>query len=84
MIILHNVDSVGMNLGLQSVLYLIDHCPNLTILGNLRSWKNIDYYNINSSHFYRAESELSRLKEKITSENWDLDLDVENLNYLYT
>ena len=85
MLIVHNVDSSNeMLLGLQSVIWLIEQSPNLTILGNLRSWRNIDYYNPNSSNFYRSESQLSQLKEKIVTKNWDLDLDMENLDYLYT
>ena len=71
-------------LGLHSVYWLIDNSPNLTILGNLRSWRSIDYYNSNSSNFYRSESDLSQLKHKIMAQNWDLDLEMENLDYLYT
>ena len=85
MLIIQNVDSSNnMNLGLKSVLWLVDQCANLTILGNLRTWHQIDYYNSESPHFYRSESQLSQLKKQIISRNWDLDLEVENLDYLYS
>ena len=84
MLIIQNVDSANqMGLGIEPVLWLVDQCPNLTVLGNLRTWQQIDYYSPESPHFYRSESQLSQLKAKIVSHNWDLDLDVENLDYLY-
>ena len=85
MLILNNVDlNADMKLSMSSVHWLVDNCPNLTHLGNLRSWKSIDYYNVESVNFYRSESELSQFKEQIRQNNWDLDLEIENLNFLYT
>jgi hypothetical protein len=85
MLIIQNVDiTVPMKLGMPSVRWIFDHCPNLSILGNLRNWSLIDYYDSESQHFYRAESELSQYKAKAVASNWDLDLEVENLDYLYT
>ena len=85
MLILNNVDlNADMKLSMSSVHWLVDNCPNLTHLGNLRSWKSIDYYNVESVNFYRSESELSQFKEQIRLNNWDLDLEIENLNFLYT
>ena len=107
MMIIHNVDSSNdMMTGLQSVSWLIEECKNLTVLGNLRSWRGkyairniilckcyisprflpigIDHYDPNSSKFYKTESDLSCLKKKIVSANWDLDLELENLDYIYS
>ena len=85
MVIFHNVDSTQeMKLSINSVEWLIENAQNLTILGNLRSWRGIDYYDSNSPLFYKSESLLSQLKLKIKSRNWDLDLDCENLDHLYS
>ena len=85
MLILDNVDfNTDMKLSMSSVHWMVENCPNLTHLGNLRSWKSIDYYNIENVHFYRQESELSRFKAHALKNNWDLDLEIENLDLLYT
>lgn len=63
---------------------MIENVPKLTMLGNLRSWCSIDHFDSNSPCFYKSESELSKLKKEITFKNWDLDLDIENLDNLYT
>ena len=84
MLIINNVDlNADMPLSMASVYWMVENCPNLTHLGNLRSWKNIDYYNAENSNFYRSESQLSKFKEKIRMSNWDLDLEIENLDFLY-
>ena len=85
MLIVDNVDlNADMKLSMSSVHWLVENCPNLTQLGNLRSWKLIDYYNVESANFYRQESELSRFKDHALKNNWDLDLEIENLDLLYT
>ena len=85
MLILDNVDSTNsMPLSIQSVKWIIEHAPKLIMLGNLRSWCGIDYFDSNSPYFYKSESELSRLKKEIINKNWDVDLDIENLDHLYT
>ena len=59
-------------------------CPRLTGLGNLRTWRNIDYYNAEDENFYNSDtSELSQLKKKIVKMNWDIDIELENLDYMY-
>ena len=73
-----------MPLSISSVRWLIDQCPKLTVLGNLRTWSDIDYYDNHSPHFYRSESQLSQLKKEIVANNWDLDLEMENLDQLYS
>ena len=85
MVILDNVDSTNnMPLSIQSVKWMVQHAPKLIMLGNLRSWCGIDYFDSNSPYFYKSESELSRLKKEIIDKNWDVDLDIENLDHLYT
>ena len=84
MLILNNIDlNAEMNLGMDAVFWIVQNCQNLTHLGNLRSWKNIDYYNSENDNFYRSESQLSIFKEKIRQDNWDLDLEIEHLDFLY-
>ena len=84
MLIVHNVDNIiGMPLSIQSVHWLIQEMSKITILGNLRSWSKIDHYDCGSPYFYKSESSLSQLKKEIAKNNWDLDLDIENLDHLY-
>ena len=84
MVILDNVDTTNpMSLSMTSVKWMIENAPKLTMLGNLRSWCSIDYFNSNSPNFYKCESELSQLKKEIALKNWDLDLEIENLDHLY-
>ena len=79
MVILDNVDSTNsMPLSIQSVKWMIQHAPKLIMLGNLRSWCGIDYFDSNSPYFYKSESELSRLKKEIIDKNWDVDLDIKS------
>ncbi len=71
-----------MPLGMDTVNWFLEQCPNLVILGNLRSWSRIDYYNPESQNYYRSESQLSKLKSEAVAKNWDIDFDLESLNYL--
>ena len=82
MIIISNTSETSMDLGMLSVNYFVDRFPNLTILGNLRTWRSIDYFDQNSSNYFRAESELSQLKENARKRNWDIDFELENLDFL--
>ena len=73
-----------MQLGMNTVNSLIHHCPQLMGLGNLRTWSDIDYYQEGNCNYYRSDtSELGQLKQKAVKVNWDLDLEMENLDYLY-
>ena len=84
MLVLNNTDSDNsMQLGMKTVQLLIDLCPCLTVLGNLRTWHDIDYFNEESENYFKLESELSKFKQEAIKKNWDIDLDLENLDYLY-
>ena len=71
-----------MNLGMTSVIFFVDNFPNLTILGNLRTWRSIDYFDPESTNYFRAESDLSRLKTEARKKNWDIDFELENLDFI--
>ena len=80
----NNRETEQTSLGIETVYSLIENCPRLTTLGNLRTWRNIDYYNPSDANYYKSdESSLGKLKEQSMRSNWDLDLDVENLDFLY-
>ena len=81
MLIISNTSDSQMNLGMESVRYFVDHFPNLTVLGNLRTWRLIDYFDSNSVNYFRSESELSQLKERARKKNWDIDFELENLDF---
>ena len=69
---------------MDTVHTLIESCPRLSGIGNLRTWANIDYYNVDDANYYNSESsEFIKLKKKAAEMNWDLDIDLENLDYLY-
>ena len=75
-----------MRLGMDTLQYLIDTCPRLCCVGNLKTWAGIDYYDPQSEHYYQSgdQSQLGKLKQTAIKKNWNLDLDSENLDYLYT
>jgi len=64
---------------MESVNYFVDNFPKLTAVGNLRNWKFIDYYDCNSVNFYKSESELSELKRRSKTNNWNINYDMETL-----
>ena len=69
---------------MDTVYSLVESCPRLTGIGNLRTWKNIDYYNAEDENYYNSDSsELAKFKKKSANMNWDLDIDLENLDYIY-
>ena len=79
-----NIGKLSKKLGIDTLNCLIQSCKNLTGIGNLRTWLDIDYYNPTSDSYYSNDrSELGRLRKKIVTNNWDLDLDLENLDFLY-
>jgi hypothetical protein len=82
MLIICNTSDSQMNLGMDTVNYFVDHFPNLTVLGNLRTWRMIDYFDSNSTNYFRSESELSQLKECARKKNWDIDFELENLDFV--
>ena len=46
MFLLSNTSSESMNLGLDTVFWFLEKCENLIGLGDLKTWKNIDYYDV--------------------------------------
>ena len=84
MLILSNTGETPMPLGMETLNAIIDTCPEICCVGNLRSWTGIDYYDPHSANYYKyTESDLGKLKQKALKSNWNLDLESENLDYLY-
>ena len=84
MLILSNTGETPMPLGMETLHAIIDTCPEICCVGNLRSWTGIDYYDPHSANYYKyTESDLGKLKQKALKSNWNLDLESENLDYLY-
>ena len=84
MLILSNTASEKMEIGMPTLMYIIDNCPKISCIGNLKTWSEIDYYDAQSNFYYKStESELGKLKAKSLASNWDLDLDLENLDFIY-
>ena len=78
-------DHLNMKLGMETLNSLIDICSRLCCVGNLRTWANIDYYNPQSENYFQSgDSQLGELKRLAVKKNWNLDLESENLDYLYT
>ena len=82
LIISNTCDAEVMNLGMESVNYFVENFPNLRILGNVRTWRSVDHFDENSANYFRAESEFARLKGKARKRNWDIDFEIENLDFL--
>ena len=84
MLIVSNGDSErNMNLGMRDVKFCIESFPCLTVLGNLKSWALIDYYDPNSQFYFKSESEFCRFKRDCEKRNFDLELQLENINFVY-
>ena len=65
-----------LELGLTSVIALFRSCPRLSVLGDLRAWTNIDYFNPNSVAYRRRDgSKYDQLVNGVRSRNWDINLD---------
>ena len=84
MLILSNTSSENMNLGMSTVMFLLEKCKKLIALGNLKTWKKIDYFDPESQHFFKNDSEFIDLKKDAIKKNWDIDFDVENLDFVYS
>ncbi len=83
MLVLANTSDVPMDLGLDSVRDLIRHCPDLGVIANLRTWARIDYFDPASEFYFRTESAFSQLKRDAVSQNWDIEFDLENIDFCY-
>ena len=44
---------------------------------------SLNYYDPNSELFYKSESRLSKLKDEARRRNWDITLDLEDIDFLY-
>merc|ERR1712126_754920 len=56
MLVLTNTSHQPMDLGLASVMLCLSQCPRLTVLGDLRTWRKIDYYDPESDFYFKSES----------------------------
>ena len=83
MLVLSNMSTEPMNLGLETLQLFLDICPRLVAIGDLKTWKKIDFFNPESEMYFKSESEYSQLKKKAVKSNWDIDFDVENLDKAY-
>lgn len=54
----------------------------VSLINFQRTWSNIDHYDSNSDHFYKSESQLSQLKQEAMRRNWDISLDLEDIDFL--
>ncbi len=50
---------------------------------HFRTWSTIDHFDPSSALYRRSESEFSRLKERAADRNWDIDFDVENIDFVF-
>ena len=78
MLVLANTSSELMLLGLRTVHLLLDTCPGLAGLGDLKTWRRIDYFDPDSDYFYKTDSAFMKLKKLAQENNWDIDFDIEN------
>ena len=83
MLVLDNSSTEHMLLGLNTVILLLERCPKLTVLGNLKTWRKIDFYNPQSELYFKSESGFCKLRKDATVNNWDINFDVENLDDVY-
>ena len=83
MLVLSNTSTEPMNLGLETLQLFLDCCPGLLAVGDLKTWRKIDFFNPESEMYFKSESEYSRLRRKAVNMNWDIDFDIENLDNVY-
>ena len=76
--ILSNTALELMFLGLDTVHLLLDKCPCLVGLGDLKTWRRIDYYDPDSPMFYKNDSAFMKLRKYAQESNWEIDFDIEN------
>ena len=78
MLVLTNTSSEQMLLGLRTVNRLLDACPGLVGLGDLKTWRRIDYFDPDSEQLYKTDSAFMKLRKLAQERNWDIDFDIEN------
>ena len=84
MLVLSNTSTEAkMGLDLRAMKSILEACPRLTVLGNLRTWSKIDYFDDESVNYFRSESEFCELKREAVRKNWDIDFDLENIDFLF-
>jgi len=83
MLVLANTSSEQMNLGMPTVLLFLEKCKHLIGLGDLKTWKKIDFYDPESEHFFKTESAFTKLQKDAVKKNWEIVFDLENLDFLY-
>ena len=81
-LIISNTSAEPMDLGLDTVLLFLEKCPHLVGLGDLKTWRNIDYFQPESDLHYSTESEYFKLKQAATRNNWEIDFDLENCDLI--
>ena len=79
-LVISNTSSQPMNLGLDTVMLLLEKCPNIVGLGDLKTWMKIDYFDPDSDLHYNSKSSFVRLREEARAKNWELDLDVDKFD----
>ena len=73
--IFYEESDATMNLGIDTVSLFLGHCPGLIGIGDLGTWRGIDYFDPDSDGFYNStESEFSLLQREAVQKNWNLDL----------
>ena len=78
MFVLSNTSSELMQLGMRTVNLLLETCPQLVALGDLKTWRNIDYFDPSSDNFFKHDSAFMKLKKDAQFKNWDIDFDIDN------
>ncbi len=81
MFVLNNTSVRPMGLGLDALEELLETADNLSYVGNLRTWSRIDHYDPDSPQYFKCESRLSQLKRVAVEKNWDIDFDIEELEF---
>lgn len=84
MLILANTSSDPMsNMNENCLRYLLQEYKSLSILGSLKTWVGLDYFNPGSDLYFREEADAQQIKKEAKKKNWDIDFDMENLDFLY-
>ena len=81
-LIISNTSAEPMDLGLDTVLLFLEKCPHLVGLGNLKTWRKIDYFDSESDLHFSNESDYFKLKQKAIRNNWEIDFDLENCDLI--
>ena len=81
-LVLSNTALELMSLGLDTVNLLLDKCPHLVGLGDLKTWRKIDYYDPDSNKFFKNDSEFMKLQKQAQESNWEFDFNIENCDFL--